>query len=192
VRVLDRGATCRRDLEPARGLEVHVRGRLAARDLLRGDVARKQSGEAGELQHGLEHLAVREDASASGNAAAVRRTACFAPGQQRQFVPVRLEHPLDDVALIVSGPSRHARLVMEKTRPLGPRSFPSSPLHLIVVPAAAARDVPLAHRVPDLLRRSNTPSRSKTTASVKPSGTCSRGRRARGGTGRARSRGRRR
>ncbi len=89
VRVLDRGAALGRDAEPARGLEVDVGSRLAARHLLRRDGRLERIGDAGEAQHLLEDRAVRRRRERERE---LRREApddVDSAGQERQLACVR-------------------------------------------------------------------------------------------------------
>ena len=81
------------DAEPARGLEVDVRRRLAARDLLGGDGRRKSAAIPPASSTRSISSRFDDDASPRAKPAASRRTASTAPGSQRRPSRVALEHP---------------------------------------------------------------------------------------------------
>ena len=95
VRVLDRRRTGRVDAEPARRLEVDVRRRLAARDLLRRD-RRARTSSASPATRSTTSISsgFDDDAIASGTARRSARTASTAPGDQRRRLAVPREHAL--------------------------------------------------------------------------------------------------
>ncbi len=92
-----------------------------------------------------------DDATASGNSAASRRTASTAPSISGSVVAVALEHPADDLVVDLLRRLGEPQLVVHVPRPLG-RAHPHHRGLRAVVPATAAlAHQLLAHVVPHLL-----------------------------------------
>ena len=82
VRVLDRRAVVGRDAEPARRLEVDVRRRLAASDLLRGDRDPKRTGQPRRVEDEVDDRPVGRGREAKRPAGGEPSTASRAPGSR--------------------------------------------------------------------------------------------------------------
>ena len=117
-RVLDRGAARRVDAEPARGLEIDVRSRLPALDLLGRDDGGEQRRDPGPLEHGLDQRPVR------GRRDAERELGCEAAYcvdgavDQRQFLAIAGEHPANDLGVDLLRRLGQSELVVHVARPL--------------------------------------------------------------------------
>ena len=91
--VLDGGAAAGLDAEPAGCLEVDVRSRLAALDLLGRDDGGEEVCDPARSSTASISGRFEDEATASGNAAASRRTASTAPSISGRSLAIALEHP---------------------------------------------------------------------------------------------------
>ena len=146
-----------RDAEPPRRLEVDVRRRLAARDLLGRD-RRREAARRCRLLSSTASISGRfdDEATASGTAAASRSTASTAPREQRQALAVAGEHAPHDLVVDLGRRLGEAELLVHVARPLRRAHAHHRRLRAVVPAAAALADeLPRAPRpTPARCRRS--------------------------------------
>ena len=144
---------CGVDAEAARGLEVDVGRRLAARrPPPRRPSPRRSCVEPGDEEHARRSAAGSTRTRArAGSARRAARTASTAPSISGRCSRYASSIRRTTSSLIAARLVGHAGDVVEVLRPLGRAHAHHRPLHLVVVAAAALAHVRLAHLVPDLL-----------------------------------------
>src|SRR5690606_31460236 len=134
-----------RDAEAAGGLEVDVRGRLAAPGLLRGDRRGEVARQPRQLEDEVDDLAVGGGGQAEWPARGERRDGLAGAVDERQVLAVAALEPRDDGPVDLLGRQVDAELLVDVARPLR-RAHPHHRLGRPGPPGAAALADDLAPR----------------------------------------------